>query len=265
LSNVKSLLNIERFNHAAPNRERLSQHQLLESSMSTIAQLKQLLSLEEKRAALMQQIESLDATLGQLKKQLVSGSSSPAPAAAAASPRARAAAAPMAKATRSKAKGARGELKSAIFSALESAGSSGVKVIDLAKSLGTKPANIYAWFHAALKRYPEIKKLSGAQYRLAGKASDAAAPAKAPIAAKAPKRAKAPKAKPTKGGGGIRRGALQEKITAALKSAGPGGITIKDLSEKIGSPYRNLQVWFATTGKKTPGIKKIAKATYRLS
>jgi len=235
--------------------------------MSSIAQLKQLLTLEENRAALVQQIEELDATLAQLKKQLVSGSPAPIPPAPAATAKSSPVAKPSAKSGRRKSKAGRGELKSAIFSALETAGSSGVKVIDLANSLGTKPANIYAWFHAAVKRYPEIKKMGGAQYRLAGKISESAAPAKAsaPKTPKAPKAAKTPGASAAKGGDGVRRGALQEKILGALKAAGSNGINIRDLSEKIGSPYRNLQVWFATTGKKTPGIKKIAKATYRLS
>jgi len=34
--------------------------------------------------------------------------------------------------------------------------------MDLARSLGSKPANIYAWFHAAVKRYPTIKKVGNA-------------------------------------------------------------------------------------------------------
>ena len=135
-------------------------------------------------------------------------------------------------------------------------------------------ANIYAWFHAAVKRYTNIKKTGPGSYRLVGKAPAAAkAPAKAPAPAKAaaPKKGKrgpAPAKAKGKGkakGGGGRRGEMREKIIAALKSAGSGGINIKALSSKIGAPYKNLQVWFATTGKKTPGIKKVRPATYTMA
>ena len=190
------------------------------------------------------------------------------------------AAAPKA-ATKRGRKAGRGELKSQIFSALEKAGSSGIKVMDLAKSLGSKPANIYAWFHAAVKRYPSIKKVGNAQYRLHGSAP-AAKPAAAEKAEKpaAPKKrgrpaksasksqakaSKAPAKSGGKRGGGGRRGALREKILASMKQAGSSGVRIKDLAKTLNVPNRNLQVWFATTGKKTPGVKKIAPGTFRLS
>ncbi len=135
--------------------------------------------------------------------------------------------------------------------------------MDLARSLGSKPANIYAWFHAAVKRYPSIKKTGNAQYRLVG-----SAPAAKSSAAKSAKASKsAPKAKaPGKGKrGGGRRGALREKIVAALRQAGSSGVRIRDLAKDLGVPNRNLQVWFATTGKKTPGVKKIAPGTFKIT
>jgi hypothetical protein len=52
---------------------------------------------------------------------------------------------------------------------------------------------------------------------------------------------------------------------AGLSGAGSGGITIKELSEKAGTNYRNVAVWFATTGKKNSRIKKLAPATYKLA
>lgn len=60
------------------------------------------------------------------------------------------------------------------------------------------------------------------------------------------------------------RGQLAAKVLATLKAAGASGITVKDLSDKVKANYRNIQVWFATTGKKNSSIKKIAPATYRL-
>jgi hypothetical protein len=238
---------------------------LMKSSSPQIEHLKLMLSLEEKRSALQGELNSLDAKLSDLKRRLVGGA-----AVASVS-----VSAPKVTATKSRPRSrrsGRGELKSQIFGALEKAGATGVKVVELAKSLGTKPANIYAWFHAALKRYPSIKKTGGGSYRLAGKApASQSSPAKAPAkAAKAPAKsvaksaAKAPAAKKGKKGGRSSRGEVSTKILAALGGAGANGITIKELSSKLGMPYRNLQVWFATTGKKNKSIKKVAPATYQL-
>jgi len=218
-----------------------------------------MLSLEEKRAAVQGELDALDARLTDLKRRLMGGS---AVASVSASASARKVTATKSK-PRSRRSG-RGELKSQIFGALEKAGASGLKVVELAKSLGTKPANIYAWFHAALKRYPSIKKTDSGTYRLAGKAPATSSPAKAPAKATAPASATKVKAKGKRAGGRAPRGEVSSRILGALQGSGAGGISIKDLSSKLGMPYRNLQVWFATTGKKNKGIKKVAPATYQL-
>lgn len=84
--------------------------------------------------------------------------------------------------------------------------------------------------------------------------------AKAPVAAaKAPKAAKAPAA-PKKVG---KRGAIKEQIVAALQKSGAKGVSVKDLSEKLGVKTGNIHVWFATTGK-TVGVEKVAPGVYRL-
>jgi hypothetical protein len=68
--------------------------------------------------------------------------------------------------------------------------------------------------------------------------------------------------------GGIRkrsaRGALKEKITKTLRSAGKRGATIEEISRKVKVPKANLYVWFNGTGKSVPGIKKIGVAKYQL-
>ncbi len=61
-----------------------------------------------------------------------------------------------------------------------------------------------------------------------------------------------------------RRGALKAKILGALRGAGQRGLTIRQLSEKLGVKSANLYVWFADTGRKVRGLKKIAPAKYRL-
>jgi hypothetical protein len=230
----------------------------MKSSGSQVQQLKLMISLEEQRERLQLSLQSLESKLAELKRRLVTGAAVSVKASVPS-----VSSKPASKAGRRSSRAGRGELKSAIFSALEKAGSAGVKVMDLAKSIGAKPANIYAWFHAAVKRYPGIKKAGNAHYKLIGKTSSESSEKAKPAVVKAvaSKAAKAPKAKGGKRG---RRGALQEKVLAALKAAGSSGIAIKDLSSKVGAPYRNLQVWFATTGKKNKAIKKVGPAVYKL-
>lgn len=80
------------------------------------------------------------------------------------------------------------------------------------------------------------KALSGAVAPVAKAPVKKAAPAK-----KARKRTSSPKAK---------SGGLKEKILAVLDGAGSGGLKVKDIAAKVGSPAANVSVWFSTTGKK---------------
>jgi transposase-like protein len=200
-----------------------------------------MLSLEQRRSNLQQELDSLVQQLDSLKKNLFNDSLSPAKPAAPTS-------APTRKGAPKRAK--RGALKAKITAALESAGSLGVKVKDLAAALGTKPVNVHSWFHSALKRGSGITKLSGGHYRLAG----SSAGVKAAPAAKPAKKARK----------GAKRGQLTADILSALKAAGTKGVTVSDLASKLGANYKNIYIWFATTGKKHP-VKKLAPATYGLS
>src|SRR5262249_16017905 len=136
------------------------------------------LTLEKQRQALNCEIDTIVERLNSLSKSLFAAgmpaipSSNAAPSAQAARRGRPARRAVVAKPATKKGKAkrsSRGELKSRVYAALQSAGASGVYVNDLAKSLGTKPVNIHAWFHAALKRYPNIHKIAGGHYRLKGK------------------------------------------------------------------------------------------------
>jgi len=198
--------------------------------------LKSLLALEEKRTALQHQIDEIYHEISIVQGQIFAKG----PTVVAKSIRKVA----------SKGRARRGALKAKIMTSLETAGRAGVRVTELASALGTKAANLHAWFHSTAKRIPSIVKIAGGHYRLNGDA-----PKPAPAAAKAK----------TRKSGKARRGALTENIIAALSDAGSSGMTIKDLSEKAGTNYRNVAVWFATTGKKNPKIKKVAPATYKLA
>jgi len=93
-------------------------------------------------------------------------------------------------------------------------------------------------------------------------------PAKAAKAKKAAKGAtgSAPVAKKSKGAPAKRakRGALKTKIFAALKAAGEAGLKVPELSKKIGVKSQNVHVWFSSTGKKLPEIKRIGKGQFKL-
>jgi len=105
---------------------------------------------------------------------------------------------------------------------------------------------------APAKRGPK-PKAAATKAKAPTKKVEAEAPA-----TKAPKAAKTPAAKKTG-----KRGAIKEQIVAALQKAGAKGISVKDLSTKLGVKPGNVHVWFATTGK-TVGVEKVAPGVYRL-
>ena len=70
-----------------------------------------------------------------------------------------------------------------------------------------------------------------------------------PAAAKAVVAANAP-TKPVKKVNTGRAGGLKDRILALLEAAGPQGLRVKDLSDKLGVKATNISVWFSTTGKK---------------
>ena len=58
------------------------------------------------------------------------------------------------------------------------------------------------------------------------------------------------------------RGQLKERIIGALMEAGKPGVTIKDMSEKLGTSYGNISVWFHTTAKGVKEVKKVAPGRF---
>lgn len=215
---------------------------------SRIERLKQMIALEERRLALQGELDSILQEISSLKDRLLDDTAS------FAAPVSRQPEAPRRKAGKRQ---GRGLLKDKVMAALEAAGSAGVYVKELATTFGTKPVNVHSWFHSALKRNAPIEKITGGHYRLDGKAAGPKAPATA-----APKAAKAPKGKKRRG---AKRGQLTSDILAGLTEAGSGGISVADLAAKLGANYKNIYIWFATTGKKNPAVKKLGPAKYKLA
>ena len=215
-----------------------------------IERLKEMMNLEEKRVALQQQLDEVMEEMTELRDALFADSEEAEPTPTRVAGKA---------ATRPpQVSGRRGVLKDRIMAALQAAGSKGVYVKELAQALGTKPVNIHSWFHSSIKRYPAIKKLEGGHYRLEGGEAEKATPSKGRAAKTQPKAAK------TKGVRG-KRGELSASILGALEDAGSEGISVRDLADKLGANYRNIYIWFATTGKKNSSIKKVGPAQYRLA
>jgi DNA-binding transcriptional ArsR family regulator len=57
-------------------------------------------------------------------------------------------------------------------------------------------------------------------------------------------------------------GHTRVRILEALGKAGVKGMKVADLARKLGMRYGTVAVWFATTGKKVRGVKKVAPATF---
>jgi hypothetical protein len=87
-------------------------------------------------------------------------------------------------------------------------------------------------------------------------------PAKAKKAGRPAKAAKATKARSS--AKRAPRGQIKKKILAALKAAGDAGMKVTDLSKKIGVKNANVHVWFSSTGKKLPEIKRVGKGHFKL-
>lgn len=57
-----------------------------------------------------------------------------------------------------------------------------------------------------------------------------------------------------------RRGKLKSKILKLLSKK--GSMRVKDIAKAINKKQGDVFTWFSITGKTTPGIKKVSKATY---
>lgn len=220
----------------------------MKASNPRISLYKEAMSLEQKREVLQSQLDEILGRLARVKTELFSGEGFASGSSTAQSGMVR-------KGVRS----GRGELKAKILQALVAAGKAGVRVRDLAETLGVKVANVHAWFQAAQKRISGLKKTGVARYSLEGAVSekDLAGP-KARLSKRTGR--KSGRSSTPLG----RRGGLAAQIISALESAGSQGVKVNDLAKKLNVPPKNLFIWFATTGKRNRAIKKVAPAHYRL-
>lgn len=231
-----------------------------------IARLKEMIALEDKRTSLHSQIATINQRLSAIQNELYGAA-----ARRAAAKEERKA---LAKLQPKRGRKGRGELKNEILEILQATGRAGTSVKELSERIGVKAANIHSWFNANLKKISSLQKVGAARYALTGEAtvakagrkSKAVKSKKAAKVIKAPKAAKAVKARGKKGRTAkAGRGELKNQILSELQQAGSEGITIKALSEKLSANYKNLYIWFVTTGKRIPGITKVGPAQYKLA
>ena len=171
----------------------------MDISLINSQSLLRLLALTEKKEELLSILDNIDAAIiatlkGGLSVEVVEVASAPALAAPAQKPvAALKAPAKPAKAKKAKA-GKSGGLKEKILALLESAGSEGLKVKEIADKLGANPGNISVWFSTTGKKL--VTKVEPGRYAVKGATKSAFKPAAvAPVAVKAAKPAKSKKRK----------------------------------------------------------------------
>ena len=212
---------------------------------SRIERLREIIALEEKRALLQKDVQAVNEQIAAIQDELYG----PAARRAAAREERKALAR-----LRPKGRKGRGELRLEILEILQAAGKAGATVKELAARIGLKTTNVHSWISINSKKIPILKRIGLARYALTG-------PADSLI-----KEAQAARARPArKSGKRAARGAFKAQILDALKKAGAKGISVKELSETLNTPYRNVYTWFATTGKKVAGISKTGPAQYKLA
>ena len=228
------------------------------SSQSRINLYKEAMAIEHDRAALQSRLDQLHARLETIQGSLFSIGAN---TAAQASVKIKSGAAAFRPASAGKKpRAGRGELKQRILDALAAAGNAGIRVRDLAVSIGSKPESLHSWFQFARKSIKAIRTAGTGRSRLVG-----ALPVQAPAPADAAKSTTIAKpAKAARKSSGKQRGHLSVAVQDALKAAGKDGIRVRDLAKTLGINPRNLFVWFSTTGKKFKAIKKVAPGHYRL-
>lgn len=219
------------------------------TSALRISLLKDLIALEEERAKVNDKIAALQNRLHATTDGV--------PASVAANGKG-------AKAPAAREKGRRkASLRDRILAATHAAGAEGIAVQELASLLGTKPANIHSWFSINVPKLKELRKIGEARYAHTEALGGKAAPAAPGKAAGRRKPGRKPKAAP--GHRAAKRGELKARILSELHKAGDEGVTIKELSQVTGTRYKNLYIWFVTTGKRIEGLEKVGPARYRLA
>lgn len=219
----------------------------------TVAQLKHITALVEKKEALLVEIARLDADLARFGAGEVPRATPTPPVARTASGK----------------RNQRGAVKAAIVSLLQGAGKSGLSVRDIAGSIGAKYAHVFAWFYSTGAKIPEIKRVGPGRFAWLGSAGAPAKPAPKAAPAAKPATKAAPITKPApktpvkkQPGARVKVAVAKDTVIAMIKASGSKGITVMDMANRLKVNPQRIYTWFNAVGKKIREIKKIAPATY---
>jgi transposase-like protein len=222
----------------------------------TVAQLKQMTALVEKKETLQAEVARINAELarlgaGESPRAVVTSASPTSPAAA-----------PRAKRRRAE----RGAVKAAIIGLLQKAGKTGISVKEIAEQLGGKYAHVFAWFYSTGSKIKEIKRVGPGRFGWVGPVTTPVAAPEARAAQKPMPKAKpaapAPasaKAAPVKAG---KPAVSKDTVIAMLKASGRSGISVTEIARRLNVHPQRLYTWFNAVGKRIKEVKKIAPATY---
>lgn len=152
----------------------------------------------------------------------------------------------------------RGELRRHMLEALRNAGKDGVEVRALSARLKIKSVNIHSWFHSAIKKHSQIRKLAPGRYLLEG---DLHFPIPSPYQHASTSANEFSHRQIARS----KRGEVSKQIFQILQQAGQTGVSVREISARIGSHYRNVHVWFSSTGKKNFKIERVSRGVYRLA
>lgn len=220
-------------------------------SHQRIDALRRLMQLEERRVVLQNEVDQILAEIDSLQTQLFST------AAPVRSRRSITSISPNTPKASTARRMGRGELRSQILDALRAAGEKGVQVKELASVLRIKAVNIHSWFHSAMRRYPDhIQKAAPGRYILTGTLEFPQPTRTSGVRSYTPRSALRRVRS--------RRGEIAKQILSVLSAAGREGISVQEIASKIGANYRNIHVWFSSTGKKNPQILKIGRGKFSL-
>lgn len=224
---------------------------IMDFSHITSQSLRRILNLTERKDELVKLVAELETEIS----KVLTGVAGIAGVDAKSKAKAAAPKSPSKKKSRKAGKAKSGGLKEKILAVLESAGSGGIKVKDIAEKVGSPAANVSVWFSTTGRKLTQ--KLQPGLYAIKGaKPAPAAAP-KAGAPKPEPARVAAPKPAAKKG---KKSSPLKGRILSLLESAGPKGMRVKDIAAKLDLPAGNVSVWISTTGKKL--VTKVEPGVY---
>lgn len=130
--------------------------------------LRELLTLAEKKQALLDQLAKIDQSISNLSNGTTAPITKPVKKAAKKSKpvKAKKAAVKPPATAPVKVAGKRSKLKDSILALLTEAGTEGIKVLDLAGKLAVKPASLHVWFNTTGKKVGGLTRVAPGKYSL---------------------------------------------------------------------------------------------------